>query len=68
MDSKSKIKDLTLKSEAGDMYIISVNAKASDINDKASEKESEVQGVKVIALNKDAGKEIVNIQPYKKAA
>lgn len=68
VDSKSKIKDLTLKSESGDMYVVTINAKASDINDKASEKESDIQGVKVIALNKDADKDIVSIQPYKKAA
>ena len=65
VSSKGKIKDLKLKSKSGDMYLMTVKANSSDIDEKASEKESENQGFKVVALKDESDAEIVKVEPYK---
>jgi len=68
VDSKSKIKDLTLKGKASDYYLITIKASTEDIDKTASDKESEVQGTKVVALKSGADKEVVKVEPYKMSA
>lgn len=66
--SKSNIKDIKLKSKAKDYYLVTVKANADDVDQTASEKETEAQGTKVVALKNGADKEIVKVEPYKMSA
>jgi hypothetical protein len=66
--SKSNIKDITLKGKANDYYLVTIKANTDDVDQSASEKETEIQGSKVIALKSGAEKEIVKIEPYKMSA